>query len=99
MLVLDDPGGGATALAEDVQGRLEALGVYRREAGPGSRTSPWPASGSVRGSGSTPPADGERLFRPTRLLICHDCIRRGAVRRTGIGWLRRLKWTSTKHWT
>jgi 2'-5' RNA ligase len=31
MLVLDDPGGGATALAEDVQARLEALGVYRRE--------------------------------------------------------------------
>jgi 2'-5' RNA ligase len=31
MLVLDDLGGGATALAEDVQRRLEALGVYRRE--------------------------------------------------------------------
>ena len=23
----------------------------------------------------------------------------GAVRRSGIGWLRRLRWTSTKHWT
>jgi 2'-5' RNA ligase len=34
MLVLDDPGGGARALAEDVQGRLEALGVYRRERRP-----------------------------------------------------------------
>jgi RNA 2',3'-cyclic 3'-phosphodiesterase len=31
MLVLDDVGGGATALAEDVHARLEALGVYRRE--------------------------------------------------------------------
>jgi len=31
MLVLDDGGGAATALAEDVQRRLEALGVYRRE--------------------------------------------------------------------
>ena len=31
MLALDDPAGGATKLAEDVQGRLEALGVYRRE--------------------------------------------------------------------
>jgi 2'-5' RNA ligase len=31
MLVLDDLGGGATELAEDVQARLEALGVYRRE--------------------------------------------------------------------
>ncbi len=34
MLVLDDPGGGATALAEDVQARLERLGVYRREGRP-----------------------------------------------------------------
>jgi 2'-5' RNA ligase len=31
MLVLDDEGGRATALAEDLQGRLEELGVYRRE--------------------------------------------------------------------
>ena len=34
MLVLDDEGGRATALADDVQGRLERLGVYRREARP-----------------------------------------------------------------
>jgi len=34
MLVLDDVGGGATALAGDLQGRLEALGVYRREGRP-----------------------------------------------------------------
>ena len=31
MLVLDDRGGHATALAEDVHARLERLGVYRRE--------------------------------------------------------------------
>ena len=31
MLVLDDLGGGATALADDVHARLERLGVYRRE--------------------------------------------------------------------
>jgi 2'-5' RNA ligase len=31
MLVLDDLGGGCTAFAEDVQARLERLGVYRRE--------------------------------------------------------------------
>jgi 2'-5' RNA ligase len=31
MLVLDDETGGATALADDVQQRLERLGVYRRE--------------------------------------------------------------------
>ncbi len=34
MLVLDDLGGGATALAEDVQARLEALRAYRREGRP-----------------------------------------------------------------
>ena len=34
MIVLDDVGGGATALAEDVRARLEALGVYRREGRP-----------------------------------------------------------------
>ena len=32
MLVLDDPSGEATHLAEDVQRRLEGLGVYRGEA-------------------------------------------------------------------
>jgi 2'-5' RNA ligase len=31
MIVLADVGGVATALADDLQGRLEALGVYRRE--------------------------------------------------------------------
>ncbi|MFL5955674.1 MAG: RNA 2',3'-cyclic phosphodiesterase [Gaiellaceae bacterium] len=31
MVVLEDVGGAATALAEDVQERLERLGVYRRE--------------------------------------------------------------------
>jgi 2'-5' RNA ligase len=34
MVVLDDLHGGATALADDLQGRLEALGVYRREGRP-----------------------------------------------------------------
>jgi 2'-5' RNA ligase len=34
MIVLDDLGGGATALAEDLQGRLEAIGAYRREGRP-----------------------------------------------------------------
>ena len=34
MLVLEDRGGHATALADDVHGRLERLGVYRREARP-----------------------------------------------------------------
>jgi RNA 2',3'-cyclic 3'-phosphodiesterase len=31
MIVFEDLNGGTTALAEDVQGRLERLGVYRRE--------------------------------------------------------------------
>jgi 2'-5' RNA ligase len=34
MIVLADVGGGATALAADVQRRLEELGVYRREGRP-----------------------------------------------------------------
>jgi 2'-5' RNA ligase len=34
MLVLDDPGGGVTELAQSVQARLERLGVYRREGRP-----------------------------------------------------------------
>jgi len=34
MLVLEDADGACTALAEDVQARLEALGVYRREGRP-----------------------------------------------------------------
>jgi len=34
MLVLEDLVGGATELAEDVQARLEGLGVYRREGRP-----------------------------------------------------------------
>lgn len=32
MVVLEDVGGAATALAHDLQGRLEQVGVYRREA-------------------------------------------------------------------
>ena len=35
MIVLADPSGAATALADDLQARLERLGVYRRE------TRPW----------------------------------------------------------
>jgi 2'-5' RNA ligase len=34
MLVLEDRDGHAAALADDVHGRLERLGVYRREARP-----------------------------------------------------------------
>ncbi|HET7129474.1 MAG TPA: RNA 2',3'-cyclic phosphodiesterase [Gaiellaceae bacterium] len=34
MIVLEDVGGAATALADDLQRRLERLGVYRREARP-----------------------------------------------------------------
>jgi RNA 2',3'-cyclic 3'-phosphodiesterase len=34
MLVFDDLGGGATAFADEVQARLERIGVYRREGRP-----------------------------------------------------------------
>ena len=68
MLVLDDVGGGATALAEDVQARLEAVGAYRREgrpwlphltvarfrARPGLRLEPPPLGGAM---GTVVPCD------------------------------------------
>ena len=34
MIVLEDPGGAATALADNLHERLETLGIYRREARP-----------------------------------------------------------------
>ena len=34
MLVLEDPSGRAVAFADEVQARLERIGVYRREARP-----------------------------------------------------------------
>ena len=100
MLALDDLGGGATGLAEDVQARLERLGVYRREG------RPWLPHVTVARFRERPrlrldpPAMG--TFVPSDaaayLSQLHP-LARGAVRRTGIGWLRRLKWTNTKHWT
>ena len=99
MLVLDDPSGGARALAADVQGRLEALGVYRRE------RRPWLPHVTVARFRERPRL---RLEPPTMRTV--RSVRRGclsfttasgrcAVRRTGVDWLRRLRWTSTKHWT
>jgi 2'-5' RNA ligase len=34
MIVLEDLGGAASALADDLHGRLERLGIYRREGRP-----------------------------------------------------------------
>ena len=91
MLVLDDPSGGATALAADVQGRLEALGVYRREG------RPWLPHVTVVRFRERPRL---RLEPPSDANVCsvrRGCLsittasRRGAVRRPGIGWLRRLR--------
>ena len=88
MLVLEDVGGGATALAEDLQARLEAprrLPAGGR--GPGCRTSRWRAFGTVRASGSSRRprrADGNVCSVRRGCLPVTTASRRGAVRRTGI---------------
>ena len=87
MLVLDDVGGGATALAEDVQARLEALGVYRREGRPWlphltvARFRARPGSGSSRRPRRT---DGNVCSVRRGCLPVTTASRRGAVRRTGV---------------
>ena len=63
MIVLDDVGGAATALADDLQARLERLGVYRREAPAvaAARHRP-PASGTGRRAARA----GEQVFDSCR---------------------------------
>jgi 2'-5' RNA ligase len=58
MILLEDLGGGATALAEDLQGRLEALGAYRREA------RPWLPHLTVARFRERPRLGGERGLEP-----------------------------------
>ena len=99
MLALDDLDGGAAGLAEDVQARLERLGVYRREG------RPWLPHVTVARFRERPrlrlepPAMGTFVPSDAAAYLSQLHPGGGAVRRTGIGWLRRLKWTSTKHWT
>ena len=88
MLVLEDVGGGATALAEDVQARLEALGVYRRE---GQALAAAPHGGPLQGPSGPPAraaaprrADGNVCSVRRGCLPVTTASRRGAVRRTGV---------------
>ncbi len=74
MLVLDDEGGNAALLADDLHERLERLGVYERE------RRPWLPHLTVARYRERPrlqpePRPGERSFRPTRLLTCHGFSR------------------------
>ena len=65
---LDDEGGRATAFADDLCGRLEALGRLPSESsGPGCRTSPCPASASGRASARRCPSSAP--FSPSDAAV------------------------------
>ena len=87
MLVLNDVGGGATRLADDLQGRLAGRASTSRRNGPGSRTSPLSASGSGRGCSRRYPSSG-RSVRPMPLPTILCC---GPVERS-ISLSNRLPW-------
>ena len=77
MLVLDDPSGRATSLAERVQLGLERLGVYERERRglAASRHGPaLPRAPAARPSGA---GHRRRSLRPEPLLSFHVCTRQG----------------------
>lgn len=76
MLVLDDRGGRATALAEDVQARLERLGVYRRE------HRPWLAHVTVLRF-RTPPRLAPRLPDLGALVPSEAAVYMSVLRRSG----------------
>ncbi len=73
MLVLDDEDGRAAGLAGQLHGRLEALGLYRREA------RPWlPHVTVVRfreRSGLHPPAPDLGAFSPSDAAVYHSALR------------------------
>ena len=76
MLVLDDPSGRATSLAERVQVGLERLGVYERE------RRGWLPHVTVlrfreRPRLDPPVPDWRRSLRPAPLLSFHVCTRQG----------------------
>jgi len=76
MVVLHDHGGAAGRLADDLHGRLEALGVYPAKPGRGCRTSPSFASASGCGRvRSSRRSDGS--LRPMPLLSYPVCTAPG----------------------
>ena len=78
MLVLDDPSGEATHLAEDVQRRLEGLGVYRRE------TRPWLPHVTVlrfrERPRLSPPLPGIEPFAPSEAAAFLSRLHRSGAR-------------------
>ena len=77
MLVCDDRDGRAAALADDLFGRLEALGVYERE------RRPWLPHVTVtrfqQAARARPgaPRRSDPSVRPTRLFTCLGCTHPG----------------------
>jgi 2'-5' RNA ligase len=78
MLVFDDEGGRATALAADLHGRLEALGVYERE------QRPWLPHATVirfrRPPRLDPPLPDLGEVSPSEAAVYHSLLRRGGAR-------------------
>ena len=78
MLVLADEGGRAAALAEDVQGRLEQLGMYAREA------RPWLPHVTVlrfrRPPRLRPSLPDLGAFSPSGAAVYHSLLRPGGAR-------------------
>ena len=72
MLVFSDETGAAGALAGDLHGRLERLGVYEPEDVPGCRTSPSYGSASGRASRRRRPAL-RTYVRPVLLFTYPYC--------------------------
>lgn len=77
MLVLDDEGGRAAALALDVQTRLERLGVYEREA------RPWLPHVTVLRFRTPPrlqpPTPDVGAFSPSGAAVYHSVLRSGGA--------------------
>jgi len=73
MLVLDDKEGRATALAEDLHGRLERLGVYERE------TRPWLPHATVvrfrQRPRLDPPLPDPGAISPSEAALYHSVLR------------------------
>jgi 2'-5' RNA ligase len=77
MLVLDDEGGAATALAEELHDRLERLGVYERE------NRPWLPHLTVlrfrQRPRLRPPLPEVGPFSPSDAAVYHSVLRSGGA--------------------
>ena len=78
MIVLEDVGGAATALAAEVQARLQARGVYRREA------RPWLPHVTVtrfrERAGARPPVANMRSIHVVRSALYRSLLGRDGAR-------------------